>query len=205
MLPRLYVITDRTAAERGCGSVLEACRAAADAGARLFQIRDKGAPGGAAFEHAQEIVTMLAGYGATVLINDRADIAAAVSADGVHRPQAGLPMAALRRVLEQRLVAVSCHDARELFEAERDHASFVTLGPVFGTPSKPGARPLGIAGLSAAVKLVDVPVFALGGITPDNARECMAAGVYGVAVLSGIMAAPDPYAATRAYLAALGG
>ena len=203
MLPRLYVITDRAAAKRGCGSVVDACIAAAEAGARLFQIRDHVSTPRRCYADAEEIVTQLAGYGARVLVNDRADIAFALACDGVHRSQIGIPMRAIRRVIEQRLVAVSCHDAKELLEADADHAAFATFGPVFETASKPDAKLVGLAGLSAASKLAQMPIYALGGVSPDNAAQCLSHGAWGIAVMSGIMAAADPYAATRAYLEAL--
>lgn len=205
MLPRLYVITDRAAAKQGCGSVLDACAAAADAGARLFQLRDKVVSPARRFRDSQELTTLLAGYGAQVIVNDRADIAIALGCDGVHRPQNGLPVPALRRLVEYRVVAASCHNARELLEADADRVDFVTFGPVFETASKPDATPAGLAGLSAAAKLVDIPIFALGGVTAENARDCLDAGAHGVAVMSGIMAAEDPHAATLAYLEQLTG
>ncbi len=203
MLPRLYVITDRAAAKRGCGSVVEACLAAADAGARLFQIRDHLSTPRRRFADADAITTALAPYGALVLVNDRADIAVALACDGVHRPQAGLPVSAIRHLVAGKYLGVSCHSVKELLEADGDRADFATFGPVFQTSSKPDVQPSGLAGLSAASKLVDMPVFALGGITPENVGSCLRAGAHGVAVLSGIMAAADPYAATRAYLLAL--
>lgn len=204
MLPRLYVIADVAAASRGCGDVVQACRAAADAGARLFQIRHKSATPHEQYTLAESLSRVLAGYNAVVLVNDRADIAAALSCDGVHRPQSGLPIRALRRTLEHRLIATSCHTAAELLSADADGADFATYGPVFETTSKPGARLTGTDGVSAASKLVDMPLFALGGVKTDNVQACLRAGAYGIAVLSGIMAAADPFRATRSYLEAIG-
>ena len=203
MLPRLYVITDRATAKQGAGTVEAACVAAANAGARLFQLRDKLCTPGKLYADFERLTTTLAGYGAQVMVNDRADIAVALGCDGVHRPQNGLPVAAIRRLVEYRWIAVSCHDARELLEAESEHADFVTFGPIFETRSKPDAKPVGLAGLSAAAKLIDLPIFALGGVTPDTARACLEAGAHGVAVLSGIMAAEDPFTATSMYLDAV--
>lgn len=194
MLPRLYVIT---------GGNIEACLAAADAGARFFQIRCKGLQSDQYWPVAERVAVALAGYDPLLVINDRADIALALGCDGVHRPQAGLPFTALRRLLEYRLIGVSCHDTAELLEADEDGADFVTFGPVFETTSKPDATPTGLQALSAACKLVDCPVYALGGVTPENVADCIAAGAHGVAVLSGIMLAGDPFEATHGYLSAL--
>lgn len=200
MLPRLYVIADTEAAHAGCGDVVRACQAAADAGAQLFQVRHKTATAAAQFDLAERLTRALAGYNVTLLVNDRADIALSLGCDGVHRPQSGIPVRAVRRVLEQRLIATSCHTAAELLTADAEGADFVTFGPVFETASKPGARLAGIDGVSAASKLVGTPLFALGGVTPDHVASCLRAGAYGIAVLSGIMAARDPYAATAHYL-----
>lgn len=203
-LPRLYVIIDRGCAEqRGCGDVIEACTAAANAGARFFQIREKALPDAELWTLAEQLSTRLAGYRATVIVNGRADIALALGCDGVHRPQSGLPIRALRRLVEYRLVGASTHDATELLEANDDHADFLTFGPVFETTSKPNATPKGTTALAAASKLVDCPVYALGGVTPSNVRDCLHHGAHGVAVLSGIMAADDPFEATQAYLRAI--
>jgi thiamine-phosphate pyrophosphorylase len=95
----------------------------------------------------------------------------------------------------------SCHDAAELDEAAAHGAAYVTLSPVFATASKPGyGPPLGLDGLARLVAGRDLPVVALGGVEPTNAAACLDAGASGVAVLGGVMAAPDPEAAVRALL-----
>lgn len=204
-LPRLYVICDRRAALEGCGNAIDAAQAAADAGARFFQIRDRDLGPDDLWRYAENLTQRLAGYSPVITMNERADIALALGLAGVHRPQVGLPMAPLRRLMEsQRIIGVSCHDEAELRDAAGLGADFVTLSPVYGTPSKPRAKPLGAAAFGELAKLVDVPVYALGGIAPGHIHDCLEAGAYGVAVLSGIMASEDPYDATRRYLAALG-
>lgn len=205
MLPRLYVVLDRAAAQRGgTGSLADATRAAADAGARFFQIREKGIPSGAYWQLAEEVAEVLAAYDrVTLLVNDRVDLALGIDARGVHRPQAGLPIHVVRQLVEHRLIGVSCHDGFEVAEAVADGADFVTLSPVFGTSSKPAVEPIGIPTVRDVTASVNVPVFVLGGVTPSRIEPCIEAGAHGVAVLSGIMEAKDPYDATQAYLAAL--
>lgn len=203
-LPRLLVILDRAAAAQGCGDAVEAAVAAADAGARFFQVRAKELPPRELWAFAERAALALAGFSATVVVNERADVALALGLRGVHRPQAGLPVAPLRRLMEsQRLIGVSCHDAGEVDEAQALGADYVTLSPIYATASKPGAEAIGLSTLRALAASHAMPIYALGGVTPDLAAECLAAGARGVAVLSGIMAAADPYEATRAYLAAL--
>lgn len=204
-LPRLYVICDRKAAVAGCGNALDAAQAAADAGARFFQIRDRDLAPDDLWRYAENLTLRLAGYSPTLMMNERADIALALGLAGVHRPQVGLPVAPLRRLMEgHRLIGVSCHDEAEAEDSAALGADFVTLSPVFGTPSKPRAKPLGTAAFRRIAERVDIPVFALGGIAPGHVGDCLDCGAYGVAVLSGIMSAEDPYDATRRYLAALG-
>lgn len=203
-LPRLYVIVDRECAElHGCGDVVDACVAAANAGAQFFQIRHKHRPDAELWRLAETLATRLAGYPARVVINGRADVAMALGCDGVQRPQDGLPIGALRRLLEYRLVGASTHDAAELLDAAEDGADFVTFSPIFPTNSKPETDPKGTVALRAASALVDCPIFALGGVTPDRVTDCLDAGAYGVAVLSGIMGADDPLDATTDYLEAI--
>ncbi len=204
-LPRLYVVLDQEAAARGVGNCVDAAVAAADAGARLFQVRAPGATGHELWALAEHASVALAGYGAKVLVNDRVDIALGLGCDGVHRPQHGIGERGIRRLLEsQRILGVSCHDAAEVRRAEVGGADFVTVSPVFETGSKPGAVPIGLIGLAELADATSLPVFALGGVTAETAAACVEAGAHGVCVLSAIMAAVDPHAATVALLAALG-
>jgi thiamine-phosphate diphosphorylase len=90
-------------------------------------------------------------------------------------------------------------------ERERQGADFVLFGPVYPSPSKPGYRPAaGTAGLAKVARGLSIPVFALGGISPERVPECLDAGAYGVAVMSGLMQADRPAACARAYLEELG-
>jgi len=203
MLPRLYVITDRASASEGSGGLVEATQASVAAGARMIQLRDKGSRPLRQWRLGQRLITALAGFGDCVLVvNDRADLAVALGADGVHRSADSLPVTALRRVVEvPKLVGVSCHGVEDVVAAAEQGADFVTLSPIFETSSKPGyGPPLGVDAIEEAATLVDVPIFALGGVEPDAVADCLAYGAHGVAVMSGIMAADDPYEATAAYL-----
>lgn len=205
MLPRLHVVLDRDAAERGgAGHVLDAARAAADAGARFFQLREKNISSNAYWRLAEDVAEVLAAYdGVALVVNDRVDISMAVDARGVHRPQNGLPVHTIRQLIEYRLIGVSCHDRAEIDDAVHEGADYVTLSPVFSTSSKPDVTPLGIATVREIAASTFRPVFVLGGVTPGRVGPCIDAGAHGVAVLSGIMEAKNPYAATRAYLDAV--
>ena len=126
-------------------------------------------------------------------------MALAVAADGVHLGGHSLPAAVARRLLgPQRLIGVSTHRPAEIAAAAAAGANFVTFGPVFATPSKLAyGQPLGLEALRLACQNSPLPVFALGGIKPCHLADLRAAGVAGVAVISALIAIPDPFSSAR--------
>lgn len=205
-LPRLYLITDeRLARTGGPAALYDAVQAAVYAGVRMVQFRDKTSPTGALWEQAHDLAVLVGAAGGVFLVNDRADLALALDADGVHRPGRGLPFEVLRRLLgPDLLIGASCHDLDEAVHAARAGADFITLSPIFATDSKPGYGPaLGLEALARVCASVEVPVYALGGVGPEQVAGCLEAGAWGVAVMGGIMAAADPAEAARRYLEAL--
>jgi len=197
---RVYLITDRKQAPEG--DILRAVAGALDGGVRAVQLREKDLSCGELFRLAERMRSLTAGYGALLLINDRADVAKAVGADGVHLGVLSLPPPEARRLLgAESLIGCSAHNREELREAEAGGADFVTYGPVFQTPSKaPYGPPVDIPSLSDACRIAAVPVFALGGIRIINVDEVIRAGSFGVALISGIVAARDPRAAAAGLL-----
>jgi len=196
----LYLITDRmqTAGRTLPAVVAEALRG----GLRAVQLREKDLAAGQLFALACELRKLTREYGARLLINDRIDVALAVAADGVQLGKAGLPVAEARRILgNERLIGYSAHSADEALQAQRDGADFVTLGPVFQTPSKlQYGEPVGTAVLSEVAGKLGIPVFALGGIKLDSVAETMSAGAQGVALISAIIASPNPMLETEMLL-----
>ena len=127
-----------------------------------------------------------------LLINERLDIAISCGADGVHLPSDSLPLAAVRSRVGRSLVAgISCHTGEEVEHAARDGADYALLGPVFETPSKPGGKALGLALLEQICRSAALPVFALGGVTRENAASCVRAGAAGIAGIRLFQQAPD--------------
>jgi len=196
----LYLITDRmqTAGRALPAVVADALRG----GLRAVQLREKDLAAGQLFELAVELRQLTRQYGAKLLINDRIDVALAVAADGVHLGKAGLPVPEARRMLgSERLIGYSAHSADEALQAQLAGADFVTLGPVYHTPSKAQyGEPLGLSALSEAARVVTIPVFALGGVKHASVAEVLSAGAHGVALISAIMVAPNPRAETESLL-----
>jgi len=182
--------------------------AVVSAGVDWVQVRERQRPGQALLALVDEVLWAAragaerAGRSVQVLVNRRIDVALAVGADGVHLGFDGAPPSAARRLLgEERLVSAACHAPAEVDAAEG--ADTVHLAPVFAPLSKPASRtPLGLEALARAA-CSRREVLAQGGITPDNAGACVAAGARGVAVTGSILGAGDPVAATAALRAAL--
>jgi thiamine-phosphate pyrophosphorylase len=169
-------------------------------GARILQVRIK-PRGSAAAADAIDIVRIARmarrvcdEAGATLVVNDRVDIAIAVRADAVHLGQTDLPIADARRIAGDRLfVGVSTHNVEQVRVACAAGADYVGFGPIFATATKADPDPVqGLDGLRAAVAMAGrVPVVAVGGITPAHARELYAAGVAAVCAISAVNDAPD--------------
>jgi len=202
-LPRLYVIADWDAAGGDEEVLLARAIEAAEAGARMFQWRAKGLSTGEFHRVAEELIIRLYPYGARCLVNDRADVAFALDADGVHSTSDGMPIGDVRRIVEHDIVGVSCHYVQDVLDAEAAGADFATLSPVYRSLSKPGYAAIGLDTLEMACAESEIPVYALGGIDAGRVAQCLRRGAWGVAVMSAIMAAADAFEATTEILDAL--
>jgi thiamine-phosphate pyrophosphorylase len=205
--PGVCFVTDgRAATGRG---LVEVAAAAARGGADRVQVREKALDGGALLRLVTEVMAALRGVTGSrtiVLVNDRLDVALAAKAAGVHLPAAGLPPGEVRRHAGKKfLVGRSVHSLAEAKEAVKAGADHLIAGPVFATPGKAAyGEPLGVATLQKIVHAARVPVWAIGGITPESARALAGLPIAGVAVIRAISEAPDPAAAVRALREALG-
>jgi thiamine-phosphate pyrophosphorylase len=184
----LYVITSRRLA--GARSLVDL--AAKLEGVDYLQLREKDLTGRELYHLALDIKQVLP-PGTRLLINDRLDVALAAGADGVHLGENSLPPAVARRLLgPEKIMGVSVHSVTAAREAEKAGADYLLFGHIFPTASKEGIPPRGVGSLREVVASVGIPIIALGGINTANARQCLAAGARGVAVMSAVMAAPDP-------------
>jgi thiamine-phosphate diphosphorylase len=135
------------------------------------------------------------------IVNDHADIARAVEADGVHLGQEDLPVAEARMILGSgRLIGLSTHDREQAAAAEAAGADYIGFGPLFSTATKDAGTARGTAGLASVAAAVQVPVIAIGGITAANAASALSGGAAGVAVISAVLGAADLSRAVREFV-----
>ena len=166
--------------------LLALVRAAARAGVDLVQLREKQLRPRVLYELAARSARIVRGTGTRLVVNDRADIARAAGACGVHLAARSLDAATVRRVFgPDFLIGVSTHPVDEAREARDGGANFVVFGPVFDTPSKRAyGPPVGLERLGGTARaLAPLPVLALGGVTRDNFAQALAAGARGVAAI----------------------
>jgi thiamine-phosphate pyrophosphorylase len=204
VLPRLYAIIDP--AQTGGRPAMSVCRELLAAGVRLIQYRDKRSSALAVFETCKDFALEIQQQGGMFFVNDRADIALAAGARGVHVGQEDLPVELARRVMgHEGWVGISTHDLDQLREADASSADYIAIGPIFETHSKenPDAT-VGLEGLREARKATAKPLVAIGGITVQNARSVIDAGADAVAVIHELLAAPDPASRSREFREVLG-
>lgn len=182
-----YFITDRRRLSQPDELHLVLARVAA-AGVEMIQIRERDVPARKLEQMVAETIRQTARWGTKILVNDRLDVAMACGAAGCHVPAAGLPPGEVKRISPPGfLIGASTHTREEALVAEGSGADFLVFGPVYPTVSKPGALPAGVGALAEVAQSVRIPVFALGGITPERVEEVAAAGVAGVAGISVFM------------------
>jgi thiamine-phosphate pyrophosphorylase len=189
----LYVvITTAFCGGRTALAVLEETLAA---GVKIVQMREKELGGLALYELAREFRQRTGAVGALLIIDDRLDIALASGADGVHLGQEDLPVSAARLIAPELFIGASTHSLEEALAAEAAGASYVNIGPIFATQTKPAATPLGPGALERIAPHLRIPWTTMGGITPANIGQVVARGARHPAVMSAVTGAPDPRAA----------
>jgi thiamine-phosphate pyrophosphorylase len=199
-LLRFYFITDD---DPQCLPALEQVRIALAAGATLVQYRCKRFE----LEHYAEVVAirdLCRSHRVPLTINDHVLLAKAVEADGVHLGQKDADPRLVREILgDDAIVGLSVSTPEELARSPLEVCDYIGSGPVFGTQTKEDAKPIRhLTGLKEIVDLASLPVVAIGGITAENAAECLSQGAAGVAVISAVTRAADPAKAAAAIAAA---
>ncbi|MEN1681627.1 MAG: thiamine phosphate synthase [Planctomycetota bacterium] len=198
---RLYVLVDGGVSTE---AFRESVFGLVEAGADLLQLRDKRLTDRQLAERAELLVELTRGAETLAIINDRADIAAAVKADGVHVGQDELPVAHARKIVGTgRLIGVSTHSIDQARRAADDGADYLGAGPTFPSRTKQFEQFPGLDYLREVAAEVALPTFAIGGISIENLDEVLATGIQRVAVASAVTAAADPPAAVKSLKARL--
>jgi thiamine-phosphate diphosphorylase len=192
-----YLVTDSSV-----GSVerlIDTCQAALDGGVTAIQLRAKGWTDRQLLDAAVALVPRCHEAGALFIVNDRLDIALASGADGLHLGVDDVPVAVARRLLgPEAVIGYSPERDDDRLDAEAAGASYLGVGPVYGTSTKLDAgSAIALAGLERVVAATNLPVIGIGGITIDRAADVVSTGAVGVAVVGAVFMAADPAAAAR--------
>ena len=193
----LYLVTDRTQTQSR--DLLVVLEQALQGGVRAVQLREKDLSGNELFVLAEKTRKLCQRYNALLFVNDRVDIALAVEADGVQLGTASIPIKTARDLLgPQKIIGASTHSLHEANEAVQHGADFILFGPVYFTPSKANyGSPQGLEALKKIVEKISLPVYAIGGIKPENIQDIRRIGVRGAALISAVISAKNPTEATQ--------
>lgn len=183
------------------GEWYETAEAALAGGARAIQLREKQLTDIELLRRARRLRELCARHEALFIVNDRPDIALAAGAHGVHLGQDDLPVREVRRIVgDNCIIGVSTHTVDQAQAAIADRPDYAAVGPMFASHTKPQDHIAGPETLSAVRGLTSLPLVAIGGITPENAAQCVSADA--LAVCSAVIGAEDVSAATRRLLQA---
>lgn len=190
----LYLVTDRGLL--GDKDLAKTVEQAIQGGVTVVQVREKNLSSAEFYQVALVIKGVTEKYGVPLIVNDRADIALAVDAAGLHIGQDDLPVVVARELLgPDKIIGVSAATLAEALLAQEQGADYLGIGAVFPTNTKDDADSVSLAELQAIKAKVKIPIVAIGGINGSNIRDVMNTGIDGVAVVSAIVAAADPKAA----------
>jgi len=198
MLKGLYVITDKKLIPRD--GFLLTVEKAVRGGASVVQLREKDTPGDEIVSLGKALLKVTGKYGVPLIINDSIELAMEIGADGVHLGEDDSDVRHARKALgEDKIIGVSCYGRLERgLNAERDGADYVAFGTPFFTPTKPERTPTSFDVLREAVsRIKSIPIFAIGGITPENADSVLETGIDGIAVITAVFGSGDPEKAAR--------
>jgi thiamine-phosphate pyrophosphorylase len=205
ILPPLNAILDDDAVTRVGRSLLDVAAEFLAGGATFIQLRAKQRSSAWLLETAEQLVALGKSAGASIIVNDRADVACLAGAAGVHVGQDDLAPAHVRRLVgDDRIVGVSTHSIEQLDVALQQPIDYVAVGPVFGTASKhTGYDAVGLTLVTAAAARArprGLHVVAIGGITLERAEDVLRAGATSVAIISDLLSTANPRARVREYL-----
>jgi thiamine-phosphate pyrophosphorylase len=186
-----YLVTDRHLAS--AEFLMRLIRCASEAGIDRIQIREKDLGGRALMKLVRQAMEAVEGRRATLLVNDRLDVALSASAHGVHLGRQGLPADVARRIAgDELIIGASAHSMDEALEAQERGADYLFIGPVFPTPSKAAyGEPLGVPKLESILRRIKIPAYAIGGVTPERLAILRSLPLTGVAMVSAFVRTPS--------------
>ncbi len=196
-LSGLYAITDRKLIPQN--RFAETVESAIKGGAKLIQLREKNAPDDETVRKGKTLLEIARKYKIPLIINDSPQLAKKIGADGVHLGGDDTSVAEARKLLgEKAVVGVSCYGEIERgINAEKEGANYAAFGTPYFTPTKPDRKPTPFKTLREAKAKLKIPVFAIGGITPENVADVLETGVDGIAVITAIFGEEDTEDAAR--------
>jgi thiamine-phosphate pyrophosphorylase len=184
-LPRLMIVSSGGEHLAQRGLVQKQAQALARSAPVIFQIREKMLDAASLWMLCHEIAPFIDAAGSLLTVNERFDIALASGAKGVHLPESSCPADTVRKTARGLIVGQSAHSETAALKASSAGLDYLLFGPLFHTPSKaPFGPPQGLEQLQEICEKVRIPVFAVGGITPDKALACIECGAWGVAALT---------------------
>ena len=194
---RLYLITDTNIQNKY--THYEIAKLAVKGGADILQLRDKSLSTSELYETAKKIAKLCKKNGVIFIVNDRVDIALASGADGVHLGNSDIPINEARKLLgKNKIIGGTAHSLSEALKCSDEGADYIGYGHIFPTKTKyKPEKPKGILNLKKVVTKINIPVFAIGGISTDNISDVMNSGVHGAAVAGYVLKAGDPKGALK--------
>lgn len=204
MKPRLHLVTNDEVLARPDFVAVASEVMKAGGVTTALHVRGPRTRGRDLFLLVRDLVAALEDSDASLVVNDRVDVALALGLEWVHLGQRSLPPAIARGLLgRQGTLGVSVHNLEEAHQAVEGGANYLTVGTMFATASHPGRAPVGPALVEAVRRTTRLPLLAIGGITPDRVEAVVASGAWGIAVLDGVWGGARPARAVEVYLAAL--
>lgn len=202
---RLYLVTDQ--ASSGGRTLGDVVALAVQGGVTCVQLREKALNTRDFVAQAMAMKTLLEPHGIPLVINDRIDVALACGAQGVHLGQSDMPVARARQLLPDHVfIGWSVETMQDVVRSASLAVDYLGVSPIYATPTKTDtAAPWGLDGLRQVRTATKLPLVAIGGIHLGNAREVLAAGADGLALVSAICSAPDPRASALAFRALMAG
>jgi len=187
---RLYVIVDKKVS--GVKPIFNIVSKIKDSGADIIQLRDKESKKEFILKEAYKLRKLLTNTQTLFIINDYVDIAKIVDSDGIHLGQNDPPLDTARKLLgKDKIIGVSCRNLNQAIEAQKNGADYISIGPIFSTPTKPEYKAVGLDLIMKVKKAIHIPFFVIGGINENNINDILSLGVKRAAICRAICRAKD--------------